>query len=310
MRPADAIDRATGVSVARRQVEGLAQATAIDFDALYETDARPAAERAEVVVISADAKGVVMRPDSPRSATASAAAKASNRLKRRLSKGERGDRERMAGLGAVYTVVPVPRSPADVMAYSPDTERAPSPPPRPPTGGLAASVVESAAAVIGRVLDEACRRDPTRRCDCVALVDGSRHQIDCIHSEAKSPKIGVSVVVVLAHVPEYLRGAPWSLFVEGGPAAEEWVCDKALAVLNGSRAHAGLVVVSTRTFPPRTATSWVRWSRRAPPCSSATASPAARWSSWHGDALGARRITTAGSNSLLMGPSAAGSLRS
>ncbi len=135
MRPADAIDRATGVSVARRQVEGLAQATAIDLDAFYETDARPAAGRAEVVVISADAKGVVMRPDSL--------------------------------------------------------------------------------------------------------------------SEAKSPKIGVSVVVGLAHVPEYLRGAPWSLFVEGGPAAEEWVGDKALAVLNGSRAHAGLVVVSTEDLPPQ-----------------------------------------------------------
>lgn len=67
----------------------------------------------------------------------------------------------------------------------------------------------------------------------VALVDGNRHQIDCIEAQAERRKVKVAVVVDLIHVLEYLWGAAWCFFVEGDRAAEEWVRDRALAVLEG-----------------------------------------------------------------------------
>ncbi|MGI8809343.1 MAG: hypothetical protein ACR2KK_16195 [Acidimicrobiales bacterium] len=53
---------------------------------------------------------------------------------------------------------------------------------------MTASVVEDAAEVIGRVFDEADRRDPRHERRWVALVDGNRHQIDCIEAQAERPR--------------------------------------------------------------------------------------------------------------------------
>lgn len=225
----DAIERATGVRVAKRQLEGLTRSAAVDFDDFYGAEPRPAAEEGEVVVISADGKGIVMLPGSLRPATAEAAAKTDKKMQRRLSKGEKRNRKRMAELGAVYTLTPAPRSPHDVMSRSDEVE--PKPAPKAENKWLTASVVDDAAHVIATVFDEADRRDPARRCDWVALVDGNRHQIDRINAEAKARGIELSIVVDFVHVLEYLWSSAWSFFAEGDPAAEDWVAHKALAVL-------------------------------------------------------------------------------
>ena len=59
-----------------------------------------------MVVISADGKGIVMRPQALRPGTAKAAV--SKKLRARLSKGERPYGKRMAEVGAVYEVSRVP----------------------------------------------------------------------------------------------------------------------------------------------------------------------------------------------------------
>ncbi|MGH8974594.1 MAG: ISKra4 family transposase, partial [Acidimicrobiia bacterium] len=64
-------------------------------------------------------------------------------------------------------------------------------------------------------------------------VDGNAHQIDRIRAEADQRAITVTVVVDFIHVVEYLWGAVWCFFAEGNPAAEAWVRDRALAVLEG-----------------------------------------------------------------------------
>lgn len=127
------------------------------------------------------------------------------------------------------------------MAHA-DAEGA-KPAPRAENKWLTASVAEDAAQVIGQVFDEACRRDPTRRCDWVALVDGNRHQIDCIQGEAEHRHVDVTVVVDFVHVLEYLWSASWSFFAEGDPTADDWVGKKALAVLEGK---ASLVAAAIR----------------------------------------------------------------
>ena len=94
-------------------------------------------------------------------------------------------------------------------------------------------MVDNAATVISSVFDEAQRRDPTHQRTWVALIDGARHQIDCIQAEAKARRIKVALVCDFIHVLEYIWSAAWSFFPEADPDAEAWVCEKALGVLNG-----------------------------------------------------------------------------
>ena len=236
----DGVYRATGVAVAQRQVEDLAKASAVDFEAFYEATPRPKAEEGAVVVISADAKGVVMRPEGLRPATAEAAKKAGQKLKTRLSPGEKANRKRMAEVAAVYTVEPVPRTPAQVMAsHDEGLKQAPEAKDK----WLTVSVADEAAQVIARAFSEADRRDPGHARPWVALVDGNRHQIDRIKAEAKKRKVKVAIVVDFVHVLCYIWDAAWCFFAQGDPAAEDWVAEKALAVLQGK---AGLVAGSIK----------------------------------------------------------------
>ena len=227
----EAIHRATGVTCGKRQVEELAARCAVDFEAFYENASRTPADQEDVLVLSADGKGIVMRPDALRPSTAKAAAKTSAKLKTRLSKGEKRNRKRIAEVGAVYDVTPVPRTPADIIGSDDDADRTPAP--EADNKWLTASVVEDAAAVISAVFDEAERRDPEHQRTWIALVDGATHQIDRIKTEAKARHVEVSIVCDFVHVMEYLWSSAWSFFSEGDPAAETWVAAKALAVLNG-----------------------------------------------------------------------------
>lgn len=226
-----ALEGATGQWLGKRQVEDLAGRAAVDFQAYYDSAERPTAEEGQVVVISADGKGIVMRPEGLRPATATKAARSQNKLKGRLSKGEKANRKRMAEVGAVYTVEQVPRCPDDIMARC--GEGKPKQAPKARHKWLTASVAEDAATVIARVFDEAERRDPLHQRPWVALVDGNRHQIDRIQAEAQARDITLTVVVDWVHVLEYLWAAAWSFFPEGDPAAEHWVHHKAIDVLAG-----------------------------------------------------------------------------
>ncbi len=223
------IRAASGANVGKRQVEELARRAAVDFEGFYESSSRPLAEASHVLVISADGKGVVMRPDALRPHTAAAARRAQPKLAARLSKGEKRNRKRMAEVGAVYDITPVPRSPEEIFSGADNV------PPAPSAKGkwLTASLVEDAATVVAAVFDEAERRDSGHGRTWVALVDGNNHQIERIRAEAKARKVEVNIVVDFIHVLEYLWRAAWSFFDEGDPNAEEWVKDKALAVLRG-----------------------------------------------------------------------------
>jgi len=237
----EAIHRATGLQVGKRQVEELAHRAATDFEAFYASSPRPAADTEDVVVLSVDGKGIVMRPDALRPATAELAERSAPKLAARLSKGEKRNRKRMAEVGAVYNVTPIPRTPADILPEDDGAEVTPAPEAK--RKWLTASVVEDAATVVKRVFDEAERRDPAHQHAWVALVDGNNHQLDRIQAEATARQVPVSIVIDFIHVLEYLWGAAWSFYAEGDPAAEAWVQEKARAVLQG---EASTVAASIR----------------------------------------------------------------
>lgn len=253
-----AITRATGQRVGKRQVEELTNRAAADVAEFYTTRPHTPVASEDVLVISADGKGIVMRPDSLRAATAKAAAKASPKLTTRLSKGEKRNRKRLAEVGAVYDLHPVPRQPSDIFGdnkhdnnhdnkhdaeHGNDPPATPAPRPRAENKWVTASVVEDAAEVIADVFNEAQRRDPGHSRAWVALVDGNNHQIQRIHTEAADRGVPVTIVVDLVHVLEYLWAAAWCFFDEGDPEAEAWVRQRALAILEG---HAVQVAAGIR----------------------------------------------------------------
>lgn len=206
----DAVGRATGVRLGKRQLEQLTVRAAADFEAFYAQPDRGRAEATDgdLLVLSADGKGIVMRPDALRPATAKAAAGAAGKLTTRLSKGEKRGRKRMAEVGAVYELTPLPRTPADIIGRDPEAERPVAPKAR--NKWLTASVLDDAATVIGSVFDEAQRRDPSQQRTWVALVDGAKHPIERIHAEAEARKIKVTIVCDFIHVLEYIWAAAWS----------------------------------------------------------------------------------------------------
>lgn len=199
----EAIARATGQHLGKRQVEDLAGRAAVDFDAFYARRPAPTGAPGNLLVLSCDGKGVVMRPDALRPATAKAAASTNPKLATRLSKGEKRNRKRMAEVGAVYDTTPVARSPADILP-SDDAQRADA------TSGpvarnkwLTASVVDDAATVVAAIFDEADRRDPDHDRTWVALVDGNVHQIQRIQAEATTRRVTVAIVIDLCRAGNY-----------------------------------------------------------------------------------------------------------
>jgi hypothetical protein len=237
-----AIERATGQKVGKRQVEGLAALAAVDFESFYATRPPPPGTAHDLLVLQVDGKGIVMRPDALRPATAKAAAKARHKLTTRLSKGEKRNCKRMAELGVVYDATPVPRSACDIFPAN-DTERQAAQEGSTATNEwLVASIEQDAATVIARVFDEAHRRDPDHTRTWVALVDGNVHQINRIKEEAKARNINVALVCDLVHVVEYLWKATWSLHPQADPAAEQWVRRQALAVLDGNALKVALTI--------------------------------------------------------------------
>ena len=233
----EAIRRSSGQRLGKRQLEELVQRAAIDFDAFYEERKPTVGKPDDVLVISCDGKGVVMRPDALRAAAAKAAAQGTTKLATRLAKGEKRNRKRMAEVGAVYDVEPVPRTLDDILPDS-HTGEPHAAPPAPHARGkwLIASVEEDAAAVVSQTFDEAERRDPEYQRTWVALVDGNNHQIDRIRAEADARQVDVTIVVDFVHVLEYLWKAAWCFFDEGDPDAERWVRARARAILKGQAA--------------------------------------------------------------------------
>ena len=240
----EAIERATGVRLGKRQVEQLARTAAVDTEAFHAAR-RPQPRPDRVLGLQADGKGIVMRPGSLRPGTAARAAQATAKLATRLSPGEKHGRKRMAEIVAVYDLDPVPRTVADIIPRSRRSQRdTPARRPGPVVTGkwLAANVTDDLPAVIAAMFDQAERRDPAHERTWVALVDGNRQQIDTICGQATARGVTVTIVIDFVHVLEYLWKAAWTFFYPGDGDAEAWVADRARTILTGRAVDAAATI--------------------------------------------------------------------
>jgi hypothetical protein len=222
----------------KRQIEQLVQAAAVDIGAFYQQRVPVPCTSEVLLVLSADGKGIVMRPEGLRPATRKAAAgKKQGRgvFRTRLASGEKPCRKRMATLACVYDAAPAPRRPHDVIAVpgGRSGEREVRRGPRAQAKWLTGSVARDAKEVIAAAFGQAEARDPAHARTWVVLVDGNRHQIELIQAEAARRKAAIHLVLDLVHVLEYLWAAAWCFHARDDPAAEDWVAVQALAVLAG-----------------------------------------------------------------------------
>ena len=114
-----------------------------------------------LLVLSADCKGIVMRPGDCAAATAKAAARL-GKMRTRLAAGEKPNRKRMAALVTVYDAEPARRRPHDVIAPPGGRHgtRGPGPARRPGPSGCPGRSGADPAEVIAAAFDEAEARDP------------------------------------------------------------------------------------------------------------------------------------------------------
>ena len=237
----EAIERQTGVRLGKRQVEELAGLAAMDFEDFYENRRPARGKQGDLLVLSADGKGIVMRPDALRT-RAPARPRAGPGPKPRLSGKDHQNRKRMAEIGAVYDAKPAPRTAADILTSAAPEGYEPAPGPVARNKRLTASIVKAPAEVIRRIFDEAERRDPKHRRTWVALVDGANHQIERIKFEGRKREVKVTIVVDFVHVLGYLWNAAGCLHPNDDQAAAQWVHRQAMRVLQGhARKVAGAI---------------------------------------------------------------------
>ncbi len=200
-----AIARRCGPVIGKRQLEQAVTAAAADVPAFYAARIPEPCTPPTLLVLSADCKGIVMRPGALRAATAKAAARL-GKMRTRLSAGEKPNRKRMAALVTVYDAEPAKRSPHDVIAPPGGRhgDRPLRPGPKALAKWLAGSVRKDPAEVIAAAFNQAEARDPGHLRTWVALVDGAEHQLNLIRAEAGRRGAQVHIVIDLIHVLEYI----------------------------------------------------------------------------------------------------------
>lgn len=239
------LQKTTGATVAKRQVEEIAVRASSDFEAFYETQRETGLAKApepppQIVVLSADGKGVVVRKEDLREKTRKAAEKKPTpKLDKRLSRGEKRHRKRMATVAAVYTVAPFVRTPEEVVAMLAAAEEPAikARRPKPERKRVWASLEREVEDIFVEVFAEGLARDPKLKANWISLVDGNETQIMNLLAGAAEYEIDLTIILDIIHVIERLWKAGTAFEKEGTKRLEQWVSQRVLEILRGNSSN-------------------------------------------------------------------------
>ena len=225
----------TGAHVPKRQAEQLVQHAAKDFEHFYNSTLFETTRvQSDLLVLTFDQKGIVLRSEDLKEATRKAAENSQKKMDTRQSKGEKRGRKRMASVAAVYTIGPHMRTAEEIIAglrHIRDTTV--KSPPRPECKRVWASLDRELRDVITDAFNEAEQRDPERKKHWLVLLDGDAKLERWVREEAKARGIKVTIVLDFIHALEYLWTAAHVFFKEGTPEIEAWVLERLQKMLNG-----------------------------------------------------------------------------
>lgn len=226
-----------GVSPTVRAAEVMNRQMA-EFAASFRVDQPPPPpkEEGELLVFTADGKGVPMR--RPRGEKP--------RHGQRRTKGQKANKKQMAYVGAVYTIDPFRRTADDVLDDLARKDVA-CHRPQPRHKHVSAEMTQvfegeecnGRVALFGQLSEEVQARNPTGRKAVVAVMDGERALWDVL-AFFLPQAIGI---LDIFHVLERLWLAAHVFHPEGSPAAEAFVTDRLRLLLEG---HVGRVVGGLR----------------------------------------------------------------
>lgn len=229
----DFIKDTCGSIMPKRQIEQSICKTSRQFDHFY--SAHQAANDSGIehhLVLTADAKGIVMREESLRPQTRKNAEKKHQKQttkKYRLGKGEKNNRKRMAEVVSVYDIKPHVRT-AECVLNGERTKGAP----KPSEKKVWASVSQPAASVIDQMVEHAKKRDPNLCRQWYVLIDGQASQLKQIKKSLKASGISKATIIVdIIHVIEYLWKASYCFYKPGSVQAQEWVKQRLSMLLRG-----------------------------------------------------------------------------
>jgi hypothetical protein len=237
---------ATGVSIGKRQLEQVTGGAAADAEWFCQDPGRlrdlaavpGTGQGLPPLAISADGKGVAMRPEARRPRRGRAGQRVRT-FGKRLGTGEKAGHKRMAETGCVFDVQ-VPdtpggpgRTPAQIMRPDPGSSTAA---PRAVNRWYTTDITAGRDVTIGKVFDEADRRDPGHERAWIALADGDNHQIQLIRGQAARRGVTITILIDFIHVLEYLWKAAWCFHAPRDPAIEDWVTEQGLDILHGRAA--------------------------------------------------------------------------
>jgi hypothetical protein len=234
---------ATGVAIGKRQLEQITAAAAGDAERFCQDGDRDQAVVAGAggsspedllpLALSADGKGVAMRPEARRRRTRAPGQRVRTFDKRRGT-GEKGHK-RMAETGCVFDVAPPdPAGPERTAGHVMRREEGSAPNgPRAVNRWYACDITAGRNVTIGKIFDEADRRDPDHRRPWIALADGDIYQLGLFRGQAAARGVTLVILIDFIHVLEYLRKAAWCFHAARDPAMEAWVTEQGHDILDG-----------------------------------------------------------------------------
>ncbi|HET9972811.1 MAG TPA: hypothetical protein VFQ68_31570 [Streptosporangiaceae bacterium] len=154
--------------------------------------------------LSADGKGVAMLPGARRR-TSTAPDKRARNFRKRTGTGGKAGHKRMAGTGCVFGVAPPDpdgpaRTPEQVTGRDPGTAQNA---PRAVNRWYACGITAGREVTIGKVFDEAERRDPGHQRTWIALAGGDNYQLGLIRAQAADRDVTVTILIDLCRARNY-----------------------------------------------------------------------------------------------------------
>lgn len=230
-RTAQTLDTILGLSLAVDSLERMSRKMAVSVAGFRNSLGKPPAkEEGEILVATADGKGVPMRrPADQRPVGA------------RRKKGEKANKKQMATIGCVYTVDPKHRTPEDVVkalfregpSRQPGESREPVAVHKRVWSSLTyeedGTHVDAETEVFTWMAQETESR---RRKDqpMVCLIDGQRSLWTSCAAHLPSDRVEI---LDLLHVTSYLWDAAYLFHAEGSDEASAFVHDRVLRILRG-----------------------------------------------------------------------------
>lgn len=216
----ESIQKNTGVGVPKRSAEQIVMECAQDFDAFYATRQAPSAKQTgPILVATADCKGVPMvKPGGAKHVL-------------RLSKGEKRNKKKMATVAAVFTQQPRYRTPQQVVdsLFEDKPKKSKRRDKKPEHKRVWASLAKSKDEVLQEVAAEVLARDPETKKTLVGVTDGERG----LQMRMKKFLSALLLILDFLHVLEKLWQVAHALYGEATDAAEAWVREHALMILQG-----------------------------------------------------------------------------